>query len=143
MGRLDEALAFLSDPGENRDALDEFAPRGIARAEDVRDVFTRQYFFGCEADDPTNAFAFDTRANPYGARINAMFASDIGHWDVPDFRRVLPEAWELVEHGLVDEAGFRAFAFENVVRLFGGTNARFFEGTVVAEAARKTLGGQT
>ena len=45
----------------------------------------------CEADDPTNAFAFDTRVNPLSARINAMFASDIGHWDVPDFREVLPE----------------------------------------------------
>lgn len=139
LARLDEALAFLSDPNEDRSALDDFARSGIARAEDVRDVFTRQYFFGCEADDPTNAFAFDARVNPYGARLNAMFASDIGHWDVPDFRAVLPEAWELVERGLVDEAGFRAFAFENVVRLFGGTNARFFEGTVVAEAAARVL----
>jgi predicted TIM-barrel fold metal-dependent hydrolase len=139
LGRLDEALGFLSDPSESRDALDEFAPSGITRAEDVRDVFTRQYFFGCEADDPTNAFAFDTRVNPQGARLNAMFASDIGHWDVPDFRGVLPEAWELVERGLVDEAGFRQFAFENVVRLFGGTNSKFFEGTVVAEAAARVL----
>jgi len=139
VGRLDEALAFLSDPGEDRAALDEFAQSGIARAEDVRDVFTRQFFFGCEADDPTNAFAFDTRVNPFGSRINAMFASDIGHWDVPDFRGVLPEAWELVEHGLVDEAGFRAFAFENVVRLFGGTNPKFFEGTIVAEAAASVI----
>ncbi len=75
--------------------------------------------------------------NPYATRLNAMFASDIGHWDVPDFRDVLPEAWELVEHGLVDEASFRAFAFENAVRLFGETNPRFFEGTVVADAASK------
>ena len=139
LGRLDEALGFLSDPNEDRAALDEFAPSGITCAQDVRDVFTRQYFFGCEADDPTNAFAFDTRVNPHGARLNAMFASDIGHWDVPDFRGVLPEAWELVERGLVDEAGFRAFAFENVVALFGGTNAKFFEGTVVAEQAARVL----
>jgi predicted TIM-barrel fold metal-dependent hydrolase len=139
LGRLDEALGFLSDPNEDRAALDEFAPAGVTAAEQVRDVFTRQYFFGCEADDPTNAFAFDTRVNPHGARLNAMFASDIGHWDVPDFRGVLPEAWELVERGLVDETGFRQFAFENVVRLFGGTNARFFEGTAVAEPAAKLL----
>jgi predicted TIM-barrel fold metal-dependent hydrolase len=139
LGRLDEALVFLSDPNEDRAALDEFAQSGIARPEDVRDVFTRQFFFGCEADDPTNAFAFDTRVNPFGARINAMFASDIGHWDVPDFRGVLPDAWELVEHGLVDEDGFRAFAFENVVRLFGGTNPKFFEGTRVAAAAAKAI----
>jgi hypothetical protein len=139
LGRLDEALAFLSDPSEPRDALDEFAPSGIRRPEDVREVFASQYFFGCEADDPTNAFAFDRRVNPHGARLNAMFASDIGHWDVPDFRGVLPEAWALIERGLVDEEGFRAFSFENVVRLFGGTNARFFEGTAVATEARQVL----
>lgn len=142
LGRLDEALAFLSDPNEDRSALDEFSASGIARPEDVRDVFTRQYFFGCEADDPTNAFAFDARVNPLGARLNAMFASDVGHWDVPDFRGVLPEAWELVERGLVDEAGFRDFAFANVVRLFGGTNASFFAGTAVAEAAAKVLAAE-
>ena len=140
LDRLDEGLAFLSDPGEDRGALDEFARSGIASPEDVRDVFARQYFFGCEADDPTNAFAFDARVNPHGTRLRAMFASDIGHWDVPDVLEVLPEAYELVERGLLDERDFRAFAFENVVRLFGGTNARFFEGTVVAEAARKVLG---
>ena len=52
------------------------------------------------------AVAFDERLNPLGARIPALFASDIGHWDVPDFRRVLEEAWELVEHGLLDSEGF-------------------------------------
>jgi hypothetical protein len=140
LGRLDEALGFLSEPGESRDALDEFAASGIRRAEDVRDVFTRQYFFGCEADDPTNAFAFDTRVNPLSARINAMFASDIGHWDVPDFREVLPEAWELVERGLAGRDRLRQFAFENVVRLFG-TNAsssrnRVAEGRRACSAAR-------
>ncbi len=139
LDRLDASLAFLSDPDEDRGALDEFALSGIRSPDDVRDVFTRQYFFGCEADDPTNAFAFDARVNPHGARLRAMFASDIGHWDVPDFLGVLPEAWELVEHGLVDEEGFRQFAFENVVSLFGGTNARFFEGTAVAEPAAKVL----
>jgi predicted TIM-barrel fold metal-dependent hydrolase len=139
LGRLDEALGFLSDPSEDRAALDDFATAGIRAGEQIRDVFTRQYFFGCEADDPSNAFAFDARVHPYGARLNAMFASDIGHWDVPDFRTVLPEAYELVERGLMDEASFRAFAFENAVRLFGETNPRFFEGTVVAEPAAKAL----
>ena len=45
------------------------------------------------------ALAFDPRRNPLGARLQAIFASDIGHWDVPDIREVLPEAWELVEDG--------------------------------------------
>ena len=116
--------------------LDEFAQSRITLPEDIRDIFTRQFYFGCEADDPTIAFAFDGRINPLGARLRAMFASDFGHWDVPDVLDVLPEAWELVERGLVDAAGFRSFAFENVVRLFAGTNPGFFDATVVADAAR-------
>jgi len=135
LDRLCETLGFLSDPDEPVDGLDEFARSGISSHEDVRDVFTRQFYFGCEADDPTNAFAFDQRVNPLDAQLRAMFASDIGHWDVPDVLGVVPEAWELVEHGLVDEDGFRAFAFENVVSLFTGTNPAFFAGTVVADEA--------
>ena len=54
-----------------------------------------RFFFGCEADDRLNALAFDRRLNPAGARLNALFGSDIGHFDVPDMREVLPEAYEL------------------------------------------------
>jgi predicted TIM-barrel fold metal-dependent hydrolase len=141
LDRLVEALGFLADPDEPAAGLDEFASSGITSPEDVRDIFTRQFHFGCEADDPTNAFAFDTRINPLGAQLRAMFASDIGHWDVPDVLDVVPEAWELVERGLVDEAGFRAFTFENVVSLFTGTNSAFFDATVVADAAAKLSRG--
>ena len=63
-----------------------------------------------------------------------MFASDIGHWDVPDFASVLPEAWELVEDGHLDPADFRAFTFENPVALWAGTNPAFFAGTIVESA---------
>ena len=45
-------------------------------------------------------------AGRLGAHLNAMFASDIGHWDVPDVRGVLPEAWELVEDGRLTEEDF-------------------------------------
>ena len=102
LDQLDDGLTFLSLPDEDPATLDEFAACGITRAEDIRDVFTRQFHFGCEADDPINALAFDTARNPLGARLRALFASDIGHWDVPDVREVLPEAWELVEDGHVD-----------------------------------------
>jgi hypothetical protein len=88
-----------------------------------------------------NALAFDTRRNPYGARLSAVFASDIGHWDVPDFRGVLPEAWELVEDGLIDEGDFRAFTFEHAVSLWGSTNPTFFAGTVVEHEAERFLRG--
>ena len=53
------------------------------------------------------ALAFDPRRTG-GPRLKALFASDIGHWDVPDIREVLPEAWELVEDGDATEADFRA-----------------------------------
>ncbi len=92
-------------------------------------MFSRQWFFGCEADDPMNALAFDRAAHPGGIALRAMFASDIGHWDVPDVLGVLPEAWELVEHGRVDETQFRAFTCDNVVALLG---PEAFAGTVVA-----------
>jgi hypothetical protein len=136
---LELALGFLSDPDEDPADLDEFAPSGITSVGDIVRVFTDQCFFGCEADDPMNAMAFDDRINPGGARLRAMFASDIGHWDVPDFTGVLPEAWELVEDELVDREQFRDFVFGNVVRLFAGTNPQFFDGTVVADDVRSVL----
>jgi predicted TIM-barrel fold metal-dependent hydrolase len=138
-GELEESLHVLSDPSEDRARLDEFAACSIRRPEDVRDVFTERFFFGCEADDPLNAAAFDARANPLGARLRAIFSSDIGHWDVPDMTDVLPEAWELVEKGLLDERDFRDFTFANPVALWAGNDARFFAGTAVEEAVRGLL----
>ena len=140
LARLDETLPFLSDPDEDPAQRDEFAPSGITDLDDVRRIFTEQYFFGCEADDPMNAMAFDASRNPRGARLPAVFASDIGHWDVPDFRGVLGEAWELVEDGHVTTDDFRDFTFGNAVRLWGGTNPDFFRGTVVESAADVALG---
>ena len=64
----------------------------------------------------------------------ALFASDLGHWDVPDAREVLPEAWELVEHGHVTADDFRAFTFENAVRLWG---PEFFASTAVDAAVKE------
>ena len=37
--------------------------------------------FGCEAGDRMNAAAFG-RNNPFGAKLNGIFSSDIGHFDV-------------------------------------------------------------
>lgn len=130
--RLGEGLSMLSEPVLDGNEMDDFAESGITTHEQIRDVFSHQYFFGCEADDPMAAVAFDESLNPYGARIGAFFASDIGHWDVPDFRNVLPEAWELVEDGHLDEAGFKAFTFDNAVRLWCGTNPQIFDATPIA-----------
>ena len=115
---LDGALHMLSEPDEDRDRLDEFAESGARSPAEIRTMFERQCFFGCEADDPTWGLAFTPQY--HGTRLGAMFASDLGHWDVPDATRVLPEAWELVERGLVSPAGFRAFTYDNARRLWGG-----------------------
>jgi len=137
--RLDYGMRMLCEPEDDPAVIDEFAVSGIERPEDVVDVFTRQYHFGCEADDPMNALAFDRRLHPYGATLRAVFASDIGHWDVPDTRDVLPEAWELVEHGLLTAEDFRAFTFGHAVSLWAGGNPGFFDGTVVETAAAREL----
>ena len=76
---------------------------------------------------------------PFDTKLNAIFSSDIGHFDVIDFRDPVPEAHELVEKGLITTDDFRAFTFENAVRLWGTQNPRFFEGTVVAKEAAAVL----
>ncbi len=54
--------------------------------------FVPNFYFGCEADDPITAGAFDAKRNPFGARLNVVFGSDIGHFDVPDMNEVTEEA---------------------------------------------------
>ena len=134
--RLDQGLRMLSDPDEDRGHIDEFADSGLSRAEDLKRCFEQQLFFGCEADDPMNALAFDPKLAPLGARLRPVFASDIGHWDVPDMRAVLPEAWEAVEEGHLDAADFRAFVFGNAADMLRRANPSFFDGTVI-EASLK------
>ena len=129
LGRIDEALKFLSQPED--ELVDEFAATGVNSPEDLRELFTSRFHFGCEADDPLTALAFDAERLPLGARLKPVFASDVGHWDVPDIREVLPEAWELVEDGLATEADFRDLTYENALSLWAGSNPRFFEGTSV------------
>jgi predicted TIM-barrel fold metal-dependent hydrolase len=118
--------------------LDDYAACDITAKEDWVELYAKPFYFGCEADDRMNVTAFG-RANPFGARLNAMFGSDIGHFDVPDMLRPVPEAHELVEDGLITPDDFRDFTFANAVRLWGTQNPRFFEGTVVAEEAAAVL----
>ena len=141
LSQLDDALIMLSDPEELPEGLDEFAESGVASVQDIVDIFAQQYFFGCEADDPMNAVGFDSLLIPGGETLGAIFASDIGHWDVPDMNEVLPEAYELVEDGHLTEAQFKDFTFTNAVRLWAGTNPAFFENTVVETAVEKAGDG--
>jgi len=119
--------------------LDDYFRCKIEKKEDIRELFIPRFYFGCEADDPINAWAFNRRANPMGARLNALFSSDIGHFDVPDMAEVVPEAHELVEHGLMTDDDFREFMFTNAVRFWGEVNPGFFKGTAVESAAAAVL----
>ena len=77
--------------------LDDYAACGIEHAEQIRDLFTRNFYFGCEADDPLNAWAYNSAVNPFHARLKTLLGSDIGHFDVVNMAEVLAEAYELVE----------------------------------------------
>lgn len=116
--------------------LDDFAESGITSPSDIVDMFATQFHFGCEADDPMNAIAFRADLLPEGQRLNALFASDISHWDVRDATEVLPEAWELVERGHITEEDFAAFTCRNVAHALTAMNPAFFDSTAVAGQAR-------
>jgi len=119
--------------------FDDFAGLAIESKEDIRDLFIPSFYFGCEADDPMTATAFDRKRIPLGSAIRAMFSSDIGHWDVPEMSEVLEEAYEHVEHGWLDAAQFRDFTFGNVARFYTETNPDFFKGTAVETEVAATL----
>jgi hypothetical protein len=118
---------------------DDFARCDVSGPHGIRDRFVPNFFFGCEAEDPLAAWAFDSSVNPLGARLNAILGSDIGHWDVPDMEDVVPEAFEAVEKGVLREEDFRAFTFANPLKLWASLNPDFFKGTAVESAAAREL----
>jgi predicted TIM-barrel fold metal-dependent hydrolase len=119
--------------------LDDYSACKIECAEDIRYLFAKSFYFGCEADDRMNAWAFNRQNNPFGAKLQALFGSDIGHFDVQNMADVVPEAYELVEDGLISEDDFRDFMFTNPVRFWGGANPDFFKGTAVEKEAAALL----
>lgn len=119
-----------------RQKFDDFAEVPVGSADELRRHFSERFYFGCEADDPITAWAFDRRGHH---RLRPIFSSDVGHFDVVDMSGVLEEAHELVAHGLVSEEDFREFVFANPVRLHTALNPDFFKGTVVEGAVAKLV----
>jgi hypothetical protein len=119
--------------------LDEWKALGATSEEDLLELFVPRFYFGCEADDPTVAWAFAGRLLPGGRPLRAMFSSDLGHWDVPDMGEILLEAHELVEDGHLSEADFREFVFGNPVRFYTSGRRDFFRGTRVEAQAQALL----
>ncbi len=135
LSRSPEAGGFeMSLAPQSQGAIDDFAFLNVETAEELQDLFVPSFYFGCEADDPMTPTAFRRDTIPFGAQINAMFSSDVGHWDVPDMTEVLAEAHENVERGWLDDAQFRDFVFANVARFYTDANPDFFRGTRVERA---------
>ncbi len=123
------ALPHSREPNESE--IDDFALAGIEKVEDIRARWVDNFYFGSEADDRTVAAAFNTRVNPLGATVNAIWSSDVGHWDVPEFTEPLAETWDLVEQGVITPKSFKALVFDNPHRFYTEANPRFFDGTAV------------
>lgn len=135
--RIAEHLARRpSRPAE----LDDFAAAGARSPEDLIEPLAERSFFGCEADDPLMPLSFRLHVAHRAVTFRPMLGTDVSHWDAPVMNEVLPEAYETVEEGRVDPAQFEAFTFSNAVRLHGGMNPRFFEGTVCEKEAAAVLG---
>jgi hypothetical protein len=111
------------------EVLDDFREVGAATALEFRDIFVEHFYAGCEADDYTNGFAYSRL--PHGAELRTTFGSDIGHWDVTDATECLPEAYELLEHGILTERQLEAFLFGNAYEFYTSTNPDFFVGTTL------------
>ena len=86
---LRKALEALPGTGAVPEDRDDWRFLDASDERELVELFAPRFYFGCEADDPMVAWAFNAKTNPMGARLRAMFSSDIGHWDVPDFREVL------------------------------------------------------
>ena len=129
---LDMASALRAIPaaGVPPTDRDDWRFLDVSSAEELATAFALNLYFGCEADDRTTAFAFSP-ANAHRVRLRPVFSSDLSHWDVPEMAGVLPEAFELVEEGLLSEQDFSEFVFENPARLLLGQDPDFFVGTAV------------
>jgi hypothetical protein len=130
IGKTQEELTALDAESDDFDRVD------ISDRAALETLFRRNFFFGCEADDPMTAVAFDPRL---GMKLKPILGSDIAHFDVADAGEVVAEAYELVEHGLITPGNFRDFVFRNPVRLFAGMNRDFFAGTILESDVQREL----
>jgi hypothetical protein len=136
---MDKARGFYDRAFPPLPEKDDFSRTEMQDASETKALFVDRFYIGCEADDHSVAWAFNDKVNPYGAKIRAMFGSDVGHWDVTDVGDVVVEAYELVEDGFISEEDFKEFMFWNPAELHAGMNSDFFKGTVVESDVDKFL----
>jgi len=123
------AASLLLRPGGGEP--DEWEALAVSSVDDLVERFTSNFFFGCESDDRMVAQAF-APSNPLGCELKVMLGSDLSHPDTPDLDAIVPNAFRLVEEGLVREDQFRRFMVDNTVDCFTRMNPRFFDGTAVS-----------
>jgi predicted TIM-barrel fold metal-dependent hydrolase len=124
-------------PARDQEQLDDFAAAGISDESDIARRFIPNFWFGCEADDPPTCFG--------ESHVRAVWATDGGHWDVPDLTGSLDTTWTYVEKGHLSIENFSDLVYRNPVRFFTEANANFFQGTALACASDCQLmriGGQ-
>ena len=108
---------------------------------DLADIFARQFYFGCEGDDPMNALAFASKGSPSGMRLRALYGSTWAIGMSQRWTRQRKKAHELVDQGLLAEEDFSAMVWRDPVRFWTSTNPDFFRGTVVEHAAASAREG--
>ena len=125
LGRANYGGFAAGDPSQ----IDEWRQSGVRSPEDIRDIFQKQFYFGCEGDDPLTMLAYRPMGTPFDLKLNAFYGSDIGHWDVPDMSECLEETTELVGHGLMNPEELRQFVFATPLDFWTANNPSFFKGT--------------
>jgi predicted TIM-barrel fold metal-dependent hydrolase len=120
---------------------DDFAAAKVDKLSDLAERFAKPFYFGCEADDRTVAWAYAANNNPFGSKLNTLFGSDIGHFDVSDMSSCTVEAHKLVKKGVITADDFKAQMFENPARFWGQSNPDFFKGTAVETQVAQYLKG--
>jgi hypothetical protein len=135
----DRIGVHLARPPGRPAVLDEFARAGVTSIEDILEPFENRLYFGCEADDPLIGVGYGLNFEGRKAALRPIIGSDVSHWDAPVMNQVIVEAYELLEHGLISPEQFKEFTFTNPVRLHGGANPSFFDGTAVESQASEVL----
>ena len=137
-GQLDRIRDHFTRTPGRPEVLDDFAAARFSSVDDIIAVFSERMYFGCEADDPLVGTATTTMKHR-PVHLRPILGTDISHWDAPVMNEVIVEAFELLEDGVIDAADFRAFTFENPVRLHTAANKDFFAGTVCEREVRRDL----
>jgi predicted TIM-barrel fold metal-dependent hydrolase len=115
----------------------DFDHLSISSRTELRELFSRSFAFGCEADDPMTKLAFDRSLTKTELRVT--LGSDISHWDVIKMNEVLVEAYECVDDGLLDEGQFKNFVYGNAIGVHTALNPHTFDGTIIEDDVRQEL----